>query len=163
MTEPETDLDETYFVRQDQQDGLFDESDRPPEAEPGNCLGFITRGNARYHKGDPNCVADFQAAFLLDAELAAIEIVRRLEDDIRHHIGHVLVTCWKRLNANSHDFFARTRLGLALLMLSQESAAFQELQQVFLESADWRPFLRLMVKEAKRRSTRVFARAIQLP
>jgi hypothetical protein len=160
MSESEINADETYFVRQGQPERIFDQFERAPEADPDTCSGFIARGNFRYQKGDPDCIADFRAAFVRDSESAAIEIVRQLEDDIREDIADVLVTCQKRLRANSDDLTARIRLGLALLILCQDSDAFRELRQVFLQNADWRPFLRLLVKEAKRRSSSLFAQAL---
>jgi hypothetical protein len=111
-------------------------------------------------RGDAECEADYRAAFLLDAGLAAREIVRRLEEDIRSDFGSVLVTCRKRLVTNPRDLVARTRLGLALLMVRQENDAFRALQQVFLQSPVWRPFIRLLVNEAKPRSANVIARLL---
>jgi hypothetical protein len=123
-----------------------------------DCLVAISQGNARYLKGDADCESDYRAAFLFDARCAAREIVGRLEADIRDDLGYVLVSCRKRLKINPQDVFARTRIGLVLLMLRQEEDAFRELQQVFLESPAWRPFLRLLVNRAKERRDTIFAR-----
>jgi hypothetical protein len=143
----------------DLEDPLGD-PDRTSEFDPPECLASISRGNARYLRGELECEADYRAAFLLDARLAASEFVRRLEDDIRADFATVLVTCRKRLATNPQDLVARARLGLALLMLRQENDAFRALQQVFLQSQDWRPFIRLLVNEAKPRSANVIARLL---
>jgi hypothetical protein len=128
-----------------------DDFDRAMEIDPADCVAYISRGNSRYQKQDPGCEADYRAAFLLDAELATLEFVRRLEGDIRDDIAYVLMNCRKRLKNDPRDVVARARLGLTLLLLHQDSEALLDLQQIFLQSPAWRPFLRLLVNEAKRR------------
>jgi hypothetical protein len=139
-------------------EGAIDDPDRTSEFNSPACLATISRAHARYQSGDPECEADFRAAFLLDAGLAVREIVRRLRDDIRDDLGHVVVSCRERLTLNPQDVFARIRFGVALLMLRQQDYAFRELQQVFRQSPGWRPFLRLLVNEARPRSATVIAR-----
>jgi hypothetical protein len=127
----------------------LDNPARALEIDQSDCLICISRGNARYHKMDPECEADYRAAFLLDAPLAAREIVRRLEGDIRDDLAHVLLTCRNRVCNDPQDVVARARLGLTLLLLYQDETALYYLQQVFGQSPAWRPFLRLLVNEAK--------------
>jgi hypothetical protein len=142
-------------------EGVLDDPDRTSEFDPPECLASISRGNARYLRGDAECEADYRVAFLLDAGLAAREIVRRLEDDIQADFATVLVSCRKRLVTNPRDVVARTRLGLTLLMLRQEDDGFRALQQVFLDSPVWRPFLRLLVNEARPKSATLIARLLR--
>ena len=75
---------------------------------------------------------------------------RGLANDVRDDVAYVLMNCRKRLKLNVHDLLTRARLGLTLL-LYQDAEAYCELQQGFLESPVWRPFLRLLVNEVKQR------------
>ena len=136
------------FARRELEEAL-DDPDRTVDFNPSECVACISRGNDRYHRGDPECEADYHTAFLLDSRLAASEIVLRLRGDMRDDVFYVLMNCRHRLIVNPRDVVARTRLALTLLMLFQEVEAFHELQQVFLQSPAWRPFLRLLVNEAK--------------
>jgi hypothetical protein len=141
----------------------LDGFERAVEIGPGACVAFISRGDARYHRGDAECEADYRTAFLLDAQLAALEFVRRLKADIREDFLCVLINCRRRLSIDSRDVVARARLGLTLLMLHQDDAALRQLQQVFPQSAPWRPFLRLLVNEARRQRPTLFAQAFRGP
>jgi hypothetical protein len=129
--------------------GLLDVFDAAVMSDPADCEGHIARARARYQMGDSGCEADYQAAFLLDARLAAHEIVRGLGNDVRDDVAYVLMNCRKRLKLDTHDLVARLRAGLTLLLLDQDAEAYRELQQVFCQSVIWRPFLRLLVNEAK--------------
>lgn len=129
----------------------FGDLERSLEIEPGDCAGYISRGNARYHTSDPECEADYLVAFFLDAAFAAREIVLRLEADIMDDVCQVLVNCRLCLRIDNQNIVARTRLGLALLLLSQDEEAFHHLQQVFRQSPAWRPYLRLLVNQVKLR------------
>jgi hypothetical protein len=144
-------------------DGAFDDFDRALEIDPEDCVAYISRGNARFYKGDPNCEADYRTAFSLDAPLAALEFVRRLKFDIGYDLANVLRHCRERLKADSQDVVARARLGLTLLMLYEDDDGLRELQQVFLQSAPWRPLLRLLVNEAKRRRATLLAQVLRAP
>jgi len=141
--------------------GALADFDRAIGIDPGYCLAYISRGNVRYHKRDPKCEEDYRAAFLLNPQLAAREVVMRLEADIRDDVSFILINSHKRLRIDPLDVVARARLGLTLLLLEQEEEAFQYLQQVFLQSPDWRPFLRLLVNEAKRWRANMSARITQ--
>jgi hypothetical protein len=138
----------------------LDDPERTLDFDPSECVACISRGNVRYHKGDPECEADYRTAFVLDARLAASEIVLRLQGDMRDDVFYVLMNCRNHLIVNPHDVVARVRLGLTLLMLFQEAEALRELQQVFLRSPVWRPFLRLLVNEAKERRGNVSAQVV---
>jgi hypothetical protein len=131
--------------------GLLDVFDAAVMSDPADCEGFIARARARYQMSDSGCEADYRAAFVLDARLAAHEIVRALANDVRDDVAYVLMNCRKRLKLNANDLVARARVGLTLLLLEQDAEAYFELQQVFLQSEVWRPFLRLLVDEAKQR------------
>jgi hypothetical protein len=144
-------------------DHAGDEFESEPEVTPVDCVGYISRGIARYQRGDPECEADYRAAFRLDAAIAASEVVQRLEEDIRDDVADVLLKCRTRLSINPHDLVARTRLGLTSFLLYRDAEAFSDLQRVFLQDPVWRPFLRLLVNEAKPRRTTVFARLLQNP
>jgi hypothetical protein len=123
-----------------------------------SCQFYVARSGALYHRRVPECEADYRAAFLLDAELAASEIVQRLEDEILVDIAYVLTNSRKRLSFDPQDVIARVRLGLILFLLNQDAEAFCELQQAFLQSPTWRPFLRLLVNEARTRRAHILAR-----
>jgi hypothetical protein len=142
-------------------EGAFDEFDRAPQIDPEDCVAYISRGDARYHQGDPECEADYQTAFSLNAPLAALEIVRRLKVGIRDDLAYVLMHCRERLRIDPREVVARTRLGLTLLMLYQDDEGLCELQQVFAQSAPWRPFLRLLVNEARRRRATLLAQVLR--
>jgi hypothetical protein len=138
----------------------LDDPDRDRDFDPSPFVASLSRGHARYHRGDPECEMDYRNAFLLDAGLAAREMVHQLEDEIHRDVAYVLLDCRRRLKNNPQDLIARTRLGLALLLLLQEQEAFRELQLVFLQSTVWRPFLRILVNQAKQRRAIVLARML---
>jgi hypothetical protein len=48
-------------------------------------------------------------------------------------------------------------------MLYQDDEGLCELQQVFAQSAPWRPFLRLLVNEARRRRATLLAQVLRAP
>jgi hypothetical protein len=137
------------------------ELDSEREVDPPDCAGYISRGTARYHAYHPECEADYRAAFLLDAQLAATEVVQRLEDEIRSNVAYVLMSCRKHLAIDPQDVVARVRLGLTLLLLHQDGQAFTDLQQAFLQGPAWRPSLRLMVNAARRQRTTLFGQILQ--
>jgi hypothetical protein len=136
-------------------DGAFDDVERALERNAEECFGHMSRAKARYHGGDPECEADYRAAFLVDPRLTATEIVRELADEARNDVGHVLINCMDRLAIDSRDVVARARLGLTLLLLYQDSEAFKNLQRAFLHNPSWRPLLRLLVNKVKRRRERI--------
>jgi tetratricopeptide (TPR) repeat protein len=138
-------------------DGAIADFSRALEIDPGDCVAYISRGDVRYHKGDSGSEAENRTAFLLDARLAAHEMVRRLEVDIWDSVASVLMNCRRRLDIDSQDLVDRTRLGLTLLMLHQDDEGLCELQQVFRQGAPWRPFLRLLINAAKEQRARLFA------
>ncbi len=142
-------------------EGSLDVFDAVVMSDPADCEGHIARARARYQMGDSGCETDYRAAFLLDARLAAQEIVRGLANDVRHDVGYVLMNCRKRLKLDAHDLVARARVGLTLLLLNQDAEAYCELQQVFLQSEDWRPFLRLLVNEARQRRGGTLAQVLR--
>jgi hypothetical protein len=144
-------------------EGAFDEFGREPEIDQGGCVAYISRGDARYQDGDRECEADYRTAFSLDAPLAALEIIRRLKGDIRDDLADVLLDCRERLRIDPKDVVARTRLGVTLLMIHRDDEGLCELQQVFARSAFWRPSLRLLVNEARRRRAAPLARALRAP
>jgi len=140
--------------------GLLDVFDAVVMSDPADCEGHIARARARYQMSDSGCEADYRAAFLLDARLAAQEIVRGLANDVRDDVAYVLMNCRKRLKLDADDLVARARLGLTLLLLYQDAEAYRELLQVLLQSQVWRPFLRLLVNEAKQRRGGTFAQVL---
>jgi hypothetical protein len=148
-----------YWVRSDLEGG-FDECDRSLGIDPGDSVAYISRGEARYHLGDPEGEADYRTAFLLDARFAPLEIVRRLNHDIWDDTTCVVMNCRNRLGIEPRDVVARIRLGLTLLLFHQDDEALHNLQQVFRQSPRWRPFLRLLVNEVRRRRVPLFARLL---
>jgi hypothetical protein len=130
------------------------------EIDTLSCEFYVARAGALYHRRDPECEADYRAAFFLDAELAASEMVQRLEDEILVDVMYVLTNSRKRLRFDPQDVIARIRLGLTLFLLNQDAEAFSELQQAFLQSPPWRPFLRLLVNQAKPRRLHILTRIL---
>jgi hypothetical protein len=139
---------------------IHDDFARAAEIVRGDCLERISRARARYLEGDAGCEADYQAAFLLDAKLAASELIRQLEAEIRDDVVYLLMNCRKRLAFDPGDVVSRTRLGLALLLLFQDAEAFHNLQRAFLRDTSWRPHLRLLVNEAKQRRASTLPRIL---
>ena len=131
--------------------------------DPIDPVHWMSRGYVRYRQGDPQCEDDYRTAFLIDAPLAAREFVWRLEKEIQHGCCDVLTGCRELLCIDPGNLMARTRLGLTLYLLLQEAEAFQELNRVFLRSPVWRPFLRLLVNEARQSRPIVIARVVAQP
>ena len=142
-------------------EGSHGDFDHAPEITPGDCVGLISRADARYQKRDPECEADYRAAFFLDARLTAYEIIRRLEDDIRGDLSSVLMDCRNHLLVDHRDVVAQARLGLTLLLHYQDVEGFEQLHRVFRQNPDWRPLLRLLVNEAKQSRATLPNRIIQ--
>ena len=142
-------------------ESAFDEIDRSLGIDPGEYLAYISRGDARYHLGDAECEADYRTAFFLDPLLSQHEIVHRLNRDIWDDAASVLRNCRNRLSIDPRDIVARIRLGLTLLIFQQDDEALHNLQQVFRQSPPWRPLLRLLVNEVKRRRATMFARILR--
>jgi tetratricopeptide (TPR) repeat protein len=138
-------------------DGALADSSGAPEFDPRDCIAYIARGDARYHKRDAECETDYRTAFLLDPELAAIEIVRRLQVEMQDNLAYVLTNCRTRLRIDPQDVVARIRLGLTLIIYHEDHLALRDLQRVFTQSALWRPFLRLLIDEAKEQRATPFA------
>jgi hypothetical protein len=141
----------------------LEEFDRDQEIDAGKCIEHISRARNRYQNGDPDCEADYRHAYLLDSRLAVSEIVRGLENEVRDDVAYVLINCMERLASDSRDVVARTRLGLALLLLYQDVEAYHNLQRAFLQSPDWRPLLRLLVNKVKLRRAKVYPRILPCP
>jgi tetratricopeptide (TPR) repeat protein len=139
-------------------DGAIADFSRALAIDPGYCAAYISRGNARYHQWDPGCEADYRFAFCLDARLAAREIVRLLDEGIGPDPADVLADCRQHLRSNPEDALSRVRRGLTHLLLNQDTPAIHDLQRVFLRSPAWKPFLPLLIDEAKRRRAAASAR-----
>jgi tetratricopeptide (TPR) repeat protein len=132
-------------------DAAIADFNRALAIDPGYCPAYVSRGDARYQQGDPRCEADYRSAFFLDARLAAREIVRLLDEGLRHHLDDVLTDCREHLRIDPEDVVARVRRGLTHLLLNQDTEAILDLQRISLRSPAWKPFLPLLVAEAKRR------------
>jgi tetratricopeptide (TPR) repeat protein len=129
-------------------DGAIADFNRALAIDPGYCPAYVSRG---YHQGDPRCEADYRSAFFLDARLAARELVRMLDERLRHDLDHVLTDCREHLRIDPEDVVACVRRGLTHLLLNQDTQAIHDLQRISLRSPAWKPFLPLLVAEAKRR------------
>jgi tetratricopeptide (TPR) repeat protein len=150
-------------ARQGDIDGAIADFNRALEIDPGYCIAYIARGNARYHKRDPECQADYRAAFFLDARLTAREIVRLLDDGLRHDLDDVMTSCRKHLRTNPADLVARARRGLTLVLLDRDPEAYHDLRRIFKQCPGWKLFLQLLVEEAKHRRGTPFARVFRGP
>jgi tetratricopeptide (TPR) repeat protein len=104
--------------------------DRALEIDPGLCMVYISRGNARYHLRDLAGLADYRAAFQLDPPAAAAEVLRVLAADVRDDAGAVLENFRKHLRICPGDIVAYARRGLTLLLLGRPEEAAADLRQV---------------------------------
>jgi tetratricopeptide (TPR) repeat protein len=141
-------------------DGAIADFNQAITIDPLYCVAYISRGNARYHQRDPGCQADYRMAFLLDARLAAREIIRVIAVGVRCDLESVLDGCRSHLRLNASDVVARARRGLTLLLLGREAEAEPDFRQIRLQSPEWEHPLQLLVQEAKRPLTEVSAVAM---
>jgi tetratricopeptide (TPR) repeat protein len=139
-------------------DAAIADFDQALELDPSDCVAYISRGNARFHKRDRKCRDDYRAAFALDARLAASEIIRLLDDGLRHDLAEVLANCEKHLRIDPADVVALARRGLTLLLQGKQPEADTDLQQIQHLDPSWGSALQLLTAEAKRR-----ARSFNLP
>jgi tetratricopeptide (TPR) repeat protein len=93
------------------------------EIDPRFCLVYISRANARYHRGDPSAYLDYLQAFAICPKTAAQELARVVAVDVRQDARAVLANCARHLKRNPRDVPARVRKGLTLLLLGQEAEA----------------------------------------
>jgi tetratricopeptide (TPR) repeat protein len=103
--------------------GAIADYDRALALVPEDVVCYISRGNARYHRRDPGALADYRAAFHLDPESAAREVVRILAEDVRRRAEEVLDNCDQHLRISDRDLIAHARRGLTLVLLGREAEA----------------------------------------
>ena len=123
--------------------------------DPQFCIAYISRGNARYHLRNPAGVTDYLAAFRIDRQRAAGEIIRVLTCGVREDHDDVLENCRQHLRICPDDLIAYARRGLSLLILGREREAAEDFKQIAARSTDpeFRRHLALLVKSARRRDT----------
>jgi tetratricopeptide (TPR) repeat protein len=128
--------------------------DRALEIDPGLCMVYISRGNARYHLRDLAAQADYWTAFQLDQRSAAAEIIRVLDADVREDAGAVLKNCRQHLRICPEDIVASARRGLTLLLLGRPEEAEAYLHRVVQIGPEWADYLDLLVAAAGRQRNR---------
>jgi tetratricopeptide (TPR) repeat protein len=125
--------------------GAVADYDRALQIEPDRFLFHISRGNARYHRRDLGAVLDFQAAFRLDPEGAAREVLRILMSDLKRDAQDVLDKCAKHLRICERDVLAYARRGLTLLLVGRNAEARSDLAVVRERVPDMVRFLDRLV------------------
>jgi tetratricopeptide (TPR) repeat protein len=130
--------------------GAVADCDRALERDPGLCLAYISRGNARYHLRDLGGLADYRAAFALDPWAAAADVIRFLADDVREDSAAALENCRKHLRICPDDVVAYARRGLTRFLLGQAAEAAKDFEEALRRSPDWRDHLELLIETARR-------------
>jgi tetratricopeptide (TPR) repeat protein len=98
--------------------------------DPKCCLAWVSRGNARFHRRDPEAHHDYAQAFRLDAGRTARELARLIVGDARADATAALRNCHKHLRLDAADPIALARLGLTLLALHHDQPAQPSLARV---------------------------------
>lgn len=130
--------------------------DRALEIDPGLCMVYISRANARHHLRDLACGDDYLRAFEHNSQAAAAEIIRILVNDLNMDAAVVLENCAKHLRLCPEDSIVYARRGLILWLLGREAEAVRDFEQCLQKSPRWKAYLDLLVETAKRH--RVFPR-----
>jgi len=131
--------------------GAIGDYNRELAIDPGLCVAYISRGNARHHRRDPACLADYRAAFRLDPALAAREIVRIIEGDVRPDARAALLDCRKHLQADPSDIVALARRAVTRRLQGRDFEAAEDLDRVRRIAPEWAPILDRLSREATRR------------
>ncbi len=113
---------------------------------PRMCGAYISRGNARYHLRDPRALEDFERAFGMDAALAARELVRSLQENLKRDKVEVLANCRKHLRLDPNDACALARRGLSLVLLGREAEAKEDLMKFRNAAVSMRTHLDVLLR-----------------
>lgn len=103
--------------------GAIADYDRAIGLEPENACFYLSRGNARYHRRDRRCLADYRMASRLDPDAAAREVARFVREDACRDAQAVLDNCAKHLRLSDRDVLAYGRRGLTLVLLRRDAEA----------------------------------------
>jgi Tfp pilus assembly protein PilF len=127
--------------------GAIIDYNRALALEPANAVFHVSRGNAHYHRRDPQALADYLHAFRLHGEAAAREFARLLAEDARRDAEGVLENCRKHLRLNSRDALAYARRGLTLVLLGKDEEALLDFSR-FVDQAPqaWGPLDKVLHK-----------------
>jgi tetratricopeptide (TPR) repeat protein len=115
------------------------------EIAPTMCLGYVSRGNVRYHLRDPDAARDYWTAMQLDPELAATDIARFIIDDAGNDAEEVLKNCRQHLRIWPLDVVARARRALTLLVLDRPDEAALDFERIVALLPQWAPFLQRLL------------------
>jgi tetratricopeptide (TPR) repeat protein len=118
--------------------------------DPGCCPAWVSRGNARFHRRDPEAYLDYAQAFQLDAQCAAAELARLIVHDSHTDSTAALRNCHKHLRINPADPIALARLGFTLLALHHDQPAQPSLQRVRELLPGMRTILERIIREVVR-------------
>ncbi|HEY7425726.1 MAG TPA: tetratricopeptide repeat protein [Gemmataceae bacterium] len=117
--------------------------------DPGLCMVYISRGNARHHLRDLACGDDYRIAFQLNSQAAAAEIIRILSNDLHTDASLVLENCGKHVRMCPEDGIAYGRRGLSLWLLGREAEAMRDFEQWLQRDPDWEAHLELLLETAR--------------
>jgi tetratricopeptide (TPR) repeat protein len=130
-------------------DAIADYS-RAIEIDPGFCMAFISRGNARHHLRDAGALVEYQAAFRINPQAAAAEVIRMLILNFQEDGDLVFENCRKHLRIYPDDIVAFARRGLTLLLQGKETEAERDFEQCLRRSPAWKDHLELLIETARR-------------
>ena len=111
-------------------DGALADYNQAIDIDPGLCIAYISRGNARYHKRDLRGIEDHRTAFRLDPGLTVREMVRGFRADLGRGHEAVLENCRKHIRIHPDDLMSYTRRGITLILLGRDSEAEPDLDTV---------------------------------
>jgi tetratricopeptide (TPR) repeat protein len=131
--------------------GALADYDRALGLEPENFAFYVSRGNARYHRREPQAVVDYHMAFRLDPDGTARELLRILTADVRRDAAAVLDNCTQHLRLSDRDVLAYARRGLTLLLLGREAEAAADCAQVHRLAPELRAPFEGLIERAHRR------------
>jgi len=119
------------------------------EIDPGLCMAYISRGNARYHLREASALADYRTAFQMDRQAAAAEIIRFLAEDLRRNADEVFENCRKHIRISPDDAAAYARRGLSLILQGKEAEAAPDFEAGSLRHPDWKEDLDFLIQTAR--------------
>jgi tetratricopeptide (TPR) repeat protein len=123
--------------------------DQALEIDPGLCMVYLSRANARHHLRDLACGDDYRMAFQLNSQAAAAEIIRILVNDLHTDAAVVLDNCGKHVRICPEYSIVYVRRGLSLWLLGREAEVVRDFEQCLQRGPEWKPLLDLLIEAAK--------------
>lgn len=114
------------------------------------CRLHVCRGDAHYHNGSiSGLVADYAAAFRIDADQAAELIAERLAKDIEANFRILIANCDKHLVANPDDFIVHARRGLVFHLVGHDADAQREFDSYYQKRKNPPPYMKMVIDKAR--------------